>query len=86
MTTSSAVLTAEVVTDMVFTSMHFFGSAGFQFDSIGVHWNIANNVVIVAEIATLMMVAQVTVRNQGAMKIRRYSTSTEIFANANGVA
>jgi hypothetical protein len=34
---SSAVLTAEVVIEKVLTSMHFFGSAGFQIDWIGMH-------------------------------------------------
>lgn len=37
MTTSSAVLTAEVAIEKVLTSMHVFGSAGFQIDWIGIH-------------------------------------------------
>lgn len=36
-TTSKPVLTADVVTEKVLTSMHFLGSAGFQIDSIGMH-------------------------------------------------
>jgi hypothetical protein len=31
------VLTAEVVIEKVLTSMHFFGSVGFQVDWIGIH-------------------------------------------------
>lgn len=71
MTTSKAVLIVAVVTVNVFTSMHLFGSAGFQIDWIGIHWNIAKNVVMAADVATQTIVVQAMKRSQGAMNMRR---------------